>query len=157
MNSSLTRRKFLRQTSLLTASLATLGPAIRLRAAKSPNDRVLLAIIGCNGRGMDHIAGYLSLPNAEIGYICDVDRRAVEKGVAAVARKQSRKPEGAIDFRRVLEKPEVDAVSIATPDHWHAPAAILSCSAGKHVYVEKPGSHTAQEGELMVAAARKHK
>jgi len=149
----LSRRDFLKQSSILTTGLAA-GFA---GAAQSPNEKVLLAIIGCNGRGMDHIAGYLSLPNAEIGYICDVDSRAVEKGVAAVAKKQSRKPEGIKDFRRFLEKPEVEAVSIATPDHWHAPAAILACSAGKHVYVEKPGSHNAHESELLVAAARSHK
>src|SRR5437016_5471861 len=113
MNNPTTRRAFLKQTSLLTAGLVTAGAAHSARGGQSPNEKVVLAIIGCNGRGMDHIAGYLSLPNAEIGYICDVDRRAVEKGVAAVAKKQSRKPEGAIDFRRVLEKPEVDAVSIA--------------------------------------------
>jgi predicted dehydrogenase len=105
---------------------------------------------------MDHIAGYLSLPNAEIACICDVDSRAVEKGIAAVAKKQDRKPKGVKDLRRVLDDAEVDAVSIATPDHWHAPAAILACAAGKHVYVEKPGSHNPHESELLVAAARKH-
>ena len=106
---------------------------------------------------MDHIAGYLSVPNTEIAYICDVDRRAVEKGIAAVNKKQQAKPRGAADLRRVLENPEIDAVSIATPDHWHAPAAILACAAGKHVYVEKPGSHNLHESTLLVAAARKHK
>ena len=106
---------------------------------------------------MAHIAGYLALPNAEIGYICDVDSRAVEKGIAAVAKKQQRKPQGVKDLRRMLDNPDVDAVSIATPDHWHAPATILACAAGKHVYVEKPGSHNLRESELMVAAARKYK
>src|SRR5437879_6295456 len=122
MNNPTTRRDFLKQTSFLTAGLVAAAASSSARAAQSPNEKVVVAIIGCNGRGMDHIAGYLSLPNAEIGYICDVDKRAVEKGVAAVEKKQSRKPEGVIDLRRVLEKPEVDAVSIAVPDHWHAPA-----------------------------------
>jgi len=81
----------------------------------------------------------------------------VEKGVAAVAKKQQRAPRGVKDIRRMLDDPELDAVSIATPDHWHAPATILACAAGKHVYVEKPGSHNLHESELMVAAARKHK
>jgi predicted dehydrogenase len=143
--------------SVLTAGLAALGSVISLRAAKSPNEKVVVAIIGCNARGMAHIAGYLPLPNAEIGYICDVDSRAVEKGIAAVAKKQAKKPQGVTDFRRILDNPDVDAVSIATPDHWHAPATILACAAGKHVYVEKPGSHNLRESELMVAAARKHK
>jgi len=81
---------------------------------------------------------------------------ALEKGIAAVAKKKDRKPKGVKDLRRVLDDAEVDAVSIATPDHWHAPAAILACAAGKHVYVEKPGSHNPHESELLVAAARKH-
>ena len=157
MTNSISRRHFLKQSSVLTAGLATLGTAASLRAAKRPNEKVVVAIIGCNARGMAHIAGYLPLPNAEIGYICDVDSRAVEKGIAAVAKKQQRKPQGVKDFRTILDNPDVDAVSIATPDHWHAPATILACAAGKHVYVEKPGSHNLRESELMVAAARKYK
>ena len=157
MTDSITRRHFLRQTSAIAAGLGTLGGAASLQAATSPNEKVVVAIIGCNARGMAHIAGYLALPNAEIGYICDVDSRAVEKGIAAVAKKQQKKPQGVTDFRKILDRPDLDAVSIATPDHWHAPATILACAAGKHVYVEKPGSHNLREGELMVAAARKYK
>ncbi len=106
---------------------------------------------------MNHIAAYLTLPNAEIAYICDVDSRAVAKGIAAVAKKQGRKPKGVTDLRRLLEVPDLDAVSIATPDHWHTPATILACAADKHVYVEKPGSHNGQESEMIVTAARKYK
>jgi predicted dehydrogenase len=157
MIDSISRRNFLKQSSVLTAGLATLGSAVSLRAAKGPNEKVVVAIIGCNARGMAHIAGYLPLPNAEIGYICDVDSNAVQKGIAAVVKKQQRKPQGVTDFRTILSNPNVDAVSIATPDHWHAPATILACAAGKHVYVEKPGSHNLHESELMVAAARKYK
>jgi len=105
---------------------------------------------------MNHIAGYLSIPNTEIAYICDVDDRAIAKGIDAATKKQSKKPTGVRDFRRVLEDPAVDAVSIATPDHWHAPASIMASAAGKHVYVEKPGSHNGHESEWIVAAARKH-
>jgi len=153
----ISRRTFLKQTSAVAAGLSTLGSAISARAAKGANDKVILAIIGCNGRGMDHINGHLSVPNVEIAYICDVDTRAVDKGIAAVLKKQERKPKGVKDLRQVLEDKEVDAVSIATPDHWHTPATVLACAAGKHVYVEKPGSHNFHESELIVAAARKHK
>ncbi len=132
------------------------GPAI-LRAAESPGERIILGVMGANGRGMDHIGTYLSLTNTEIAYVCDVDRRAIDKGVAAVLKKQEKKPQGVNDFRRILDDPKVDALSIAAPNHWHAPATILACSAGKHVYVEKPCSHNPREGELMVAAARKYK
>jgi predicted dehydrogenase len=86
----------------------------------------------------------------------DVDERTVEKGIARAEEKQGKKPKGLKDFRKALEDPDLDAVSIATPNHWHAPATILACAAGKHVYVEKPGSHNPREGELMVKAARRN-
>jgi predicted dehydrogenase len=151
---SITRREFLKQASTVSTGVAVLGSVASLRAAGA-NEKVRVAIIGCNGRGMQHIAGYLASPNAEIAYVCDVDSRAVEKGIAAVAAKQQTKPQGAKDLRKVLEDPNVDAVSLAIPDHWHAPATILACAAGKHVYVEKPGSHNGHESEMIVAAARK--
>src|SRR5436305_4231115 len=155
---NLDRRTFLKQSSAVLTGVSIAGTAAMAHAAsKGPNEKVLVGIIGCNGRGKDHIAGYLALPNAEIAYICDVDSRAVQKGIDLVAAKQERKPKGAKDFRRILDDPAVDAVSIAIPDHWHAPATILACTAGKHVYIEKPGSHNPHESELMVASARKHK
>jgi predicted dehydrogenase len=157
MNCAMARREFLKQTSVLTAGLAVFGKAASVGLAESPNEKVRVGIIGCNARGMAHIAGYLALPNAEISHICDVDSRAVEKGIAAVAKKQQRKPKGVTDLRRMLEDRELDAVSIATPDHWHAPATILACAAGKHVYVEKLGSHNLHESQMMIAAVRKHK
>jgi predicted dehydrogenase len=157
MRNQLNRRDFLKRTAVLGAGLATAGALRRVRAAESPNRKIVVAIMGTNGRGMDHVAGYLAQPDCEIGYICDVDSRAVAKAVAAVAKKQARAPQGVGDFRRVLDDRAVDALSIATPNHWHAPAAILACSAGKHVYVEKPCCHNPREGEWMIAAARKCK
>ncbi|MBM3881377.1 MAG: Gfo/Idh/MocA family oxidoreductase, partial [Verrucomicrobia bacterium] len=100
---------------------------------------------------------FAALERAQITHICDVDERAVAKGLAAVGTRQEKRPEAVRDFRKALEDPAVDGVVIAAPDHWHAPATILACSAGKHVYVEKPASHNAREGELMVAAAREHR
>jgi len=155
MKSVSPRRTFLKQAAA-AASFATLGVLNILRAGESPGRKLVLGVMGCNGRGMAHISEFLAVPNLEIAYVCDVDSRAVERGVAAVAKKQSRKPQGVKDFRRMLEDKDVDAISIATPNHWHAPATILACAAGKHVYVEKPGSHNPHEAQLIVAAARKH-
>jgi len=156
MKSSLNRRDFLKRASAFAAGVAALGGS-SLRAASGANDRVRVAVIGCNGRGLDHIHAWLQVPNVEIACICDVDTRAVARGLEAVLKKQERRPQGERDLRRVLEDQTIDAISIAMPDHWHTPATILACQAGKHVYVEKPGSHNLYESELIVAAARKYK
>lgn len=157
MNDSISRRDFLKQSSTIAAGLAVAGGATTLRAAKGPNDKVIVAVIGCHNRGMDHISGYAAVPNVEIAYVCDVDSQVLAKGLAAVAKKQTTKAKGVKDLRRILDDPEVDAVSIAMPDHWHTPAAVMACAAGKHVYLEKPGSHNAAECALAVEASRKYK
>jgi len=155
MSSAITRRQFVSET-VGAAAVISVAPFIA-RSAESPNSRVRVAVMGVNGRGMAHIAGFLAQPNVEIACICDVDSRALAKAVAVAHEKQGTKPKAVKDFRVALEDPDVDVLSIAAPNHWHAPAAITACQAGKHVYVEKPGSHNPQEGEWMVAAARKHK
>ena len=157
MKHHLNRRQFIQRTGLAGASLAAIGSLRSLRAAESPNQKILVGIMGVNSRGMSHVAGYLAQPNCEIAYICDVDSRAIDKAIAVIAKKQSRPPQGVKDFRTILDDPRVDALSIATPNHWHAPATILACAAGKHVYVEKPCCHNPREGELMVAATRKYR
>jgi predicted dehydrogenase len=134
-------------------------------AARGANEKIVVAIVGASraygapknpGRGATLALGVAQLPGAEVAYVCDVDRKNQEASMAEVAAKQSRAPKGVSDFRRVLDDKSVDALVIATPDHWHTPAGILGCQAGKHVYVEKPCSHNAREGELLVAAARKY-
>ncbi len=150
-----TRRQFIRTSAIATGAAALGAPAI-LRSADSPGDRIIVGVMGTNGRGMAHISNFLGQQNTEVAYVCDVDTRAVEKGLKGVEAKQKRKAEGVTDFRRILDDPSVTVLSIAAPNHWHAPATILACAAGKHVYVEKPGSHNAREAELMVEAARKH-
>jgi predicted dehydrogenase len=114
---------------------------------------------GGDGRGSHLAATLATLPGVHVAYVCDVDQRNVPKAIESVS-KQLRDglalPKGVGDFRRILDDRDVDALVVATPDHWHAPAAILACSAGKHVYVEKPCSHNAREGELLVQATRKH-
>jgi len=148
------RRTFIQSTAAATVGFGVSGASAF--QAKGANDRIVLAIVGTNGRGAQHAKLLSRMPGVEVGYICDVEAKALAKGMAAVATSQDRKPMAAVDFRRVLEKKDVDAVVIATPDHWHAPAAILACAAGKDVYVEKPCSHNPLEGELLVAAARRY-
>ncbi|HET6880167.1 MAG TPA: Gfo/Idh/MocA family oxidoreductase [Pirellulales bacterium] len=149
------RRTFLGQAAAASAALAVWSET-SAEDARSANDRLVVAVIGTNGRGQALAKGFASQPNCSVAYICDVDQRAIGKGIEAVGTQASASPVGLQDFRKALDDQAVDAVAIATPDHWHAPAAILACSAGKHVYVEKPASHNGREGELMVAAARKH-
>ena len=153
LDTAFNRRKFLRSTSTLGVTLAV-GIPPALGRANPASGRVRVAVVGL-GRGMDHVKAYLQIPNVELVAVCDVDerRRAAARETAV---KAGQSPRSVPDFRSLLDDPSVDAVSIALPNFWHAPATILACSAGKHVYVEKPGSHNAREGELMVAAARKH-
>lgn len=150
-----TRRKFLK-TVATGAGAALAMPALSYGNIIGANDRVVVAVMGTNDRGHQLARAIATLQNVEVAYICDVDSRAVDKTSASVSGIQDRKPNGLTDFRKALEDPEIDALIIAAPDHWHAPATILACSAGKHVYVEKPASHNPREGELMVAAARKN-
>ena len=148
------RRHFLRHAAVLSGSLACLGSfGNRVWGA---NNRIVLGVMGTNGRGSALARGFAALPEVEFAYVCDVDERAAAKGLQAVRDRQPAVPKVVKDFRRVLEDRDVDALVVAAPDHWHGPATILACAAGKHVYVEKPVSHNPREGELMVAAARRH-
>jgi predicted dehydrogenase len=155
MNPNIHRRNFLKQSALLGAGVAALGPAT-LRAANSPGDKIVVGVMGL-GRGKDHLAALLQIANVEVAYVADIDDERLAQGNRIVADKQAKAPKSVKDFRAILDDKSVDALFIAAPNHWHAPATILACSAGKHVYVEKPGSHNAREGQWMVAAARKYK
>lgn len=154
MNTPQSRRRFLGRTGT-AAALALAGPLI-LRGAQSPGRRLRVAVMGVHGRGMAHIQGFLAQPDVEIAYVCDVDSRVLAPAAKAAAAKQGKAPKIIGDFRHALDDRSVDILAIAAPNHWHAPATILGCAAGKHVYVEKPGSHNPREAEWMVAAAAKH-
>ncbi len=153
MQNPIPRRTFLRQTAL--ASAAWTGIQFLAPRVLGANNRVRLGVMGVNGRGSDLAGGFTRLADAEIAYVCDVDERAIAKGLKAATDGQRPAPKTTGDFRRILEDPTVDALVVAAPDHWHGPATVLACAAGKHVYVEKPACHNAHEGELMIAAARK--
>lgn len=155
MQTPIARRVFLRQSTVVAGGL---GVGLQLVSPRvlAASQRVRLAIMGVNGRGSDLAAGFAARPDVDIVYACDPDERAWQKAFTAVARRQTTAPRGVKDFRRSLEDPDVDALVIAAPDHWHGPATLLACAAGKHVYVEKPACHNPREGEWMIAAARRH-
>jgi predicted dehydrogenase len=163
--SGMDRREFLGRSVTAAAGLTALGLATVAGGKDSPSEKVLVGVMGTSrsnegrnpGRGATLAMDMARLAGAEIAYVCDVDSRNLALAAEGVAAVQSRRPKGVADFRRILDDKAVDALIIAAPDHWHSPAAILACAAGKHVYVEKPCSHNPREGELLVAAARKHK
>jgi len=153
MDDNIDRRDFVKQTTV--AGLAALANSRGLARAWSPNETVRVAVIGVNGRGMVHAQNFSKLKNSEVAYICDVDANVIGKAMDAT--KSQRTPARAErDFRRILDDKSVDAISIATPDHWHAPMTLLALHAGKHVYVEKPSGHDPREDEMLMAAARQY-
>ena len=144
------RRDFL-GTSALMAGGVLLSQATPAKAAA--NERVAIGVIGCGGRTRGLAPAFAGLGETEVVSVCDPD----EARAAAMRDSLGGKPTIASDLRQLLDNKSIDAVVIATPDHWHAPAAILACDAGKHVYVEKPCSHNLREGRLLVDAARRNK
>ena len=120
------------------------------------NDKLRVAIMGANNRGAALYGEFCKNKNAEVAYICDVDSRVVERSLADCKELQGKEPKGTDDFRRALDDKDVDALVVAAPDHWHAPAALMGLKAGKHVYVEKPCGHNPGEGEMLVAAQKKY-
>lgn len=148
------RRKFLK-TSGFAAGAAVIAPNLLLGQAKGANSRFRVGVMGL-GRGKGHIRAYLDVPNTEIAYVCDVDENRLLTGANTMKGKQEKEPEKVTDFRRILDDPNIDALSIAAPNFWHAPATIMACKAGKHVYVEKPGSYNPEEALRMVQVAEDH-
>jgi predicted dehydrogenase len=122
----------------------------------SAADKIRIAVLGVNGRGKDHIKGFGALPDAEVVMLCDPDKNVLAERAAAFEKTYNRKVQTEQDLRRVFDNKEIDAVSVATPNHWHTLATIWACQAGKDVYVEKPGSHNVWEGHRMVEAAHKY-
>lgn len=163
------RRRFIKTTAAAGAGLSVAGHLSAVRGMQAPNEKVVVAVMGVNGRGTVLAEGFARADGAEVGYICDVDSRAVKRAIAAVSEPRSvedeegnvvetgpalqeERPTGIADVRHALDDADVDALVIAAPDHWHATASLWALQAGKHVYVEKPCGHNAHEGELLVQA-----
>jgi predicted dehydrogenase len=156
----LSRRGLVRAAALAAAgSVLAGGRAAEAEEPAGPAgsaDRLRVAVMGVNGRGAALARGFAADPRAAITVLCDVDNR-VAGPLAESLGKTGGTPRVEGDIRRVLDDRTIDVLVVAAPNHWHAPATILGCRAGKHVYVEKPCSHTPEEGELAVAAAREHR
>jgi predicted dehydrogenase len=146
MESDMTRRDILKTVAKTTVGFSALSGLL------GANDRVRVAVCGLNGRGKDHINGFSHMPNVEIAALCDVDENLLQKRREELGGK----PQAFVDVRKLLEDRSIDAISIATPNHWHALMAIWACQAGKDVYVEKPCSHNFWEGSQLVRAAEKY-
>jgi predicted dehydrogenase len=153
-----TRREFLDALAVSAATLAVGTTARSYRQILGSNDRLNFAVIGLNGRAYAHLSALKANRSAaRISHVCDVDGNILRKFADRVQQEMEEPAATDKDFRRILEQKDVDAITIATPDHWHAPMAIAALQAGKHVYVEKPCSHNAAEGEMLVRAQQKYR
>ena len=157
-----TRRTFIKKASsgAFALSLGGMLPAFSAKSYQNilgANEKIRVACMGVNSRGLAVGKNFAHQKNCEVLHVCDVDSRAADICIDAIGKIQTTKPKATPDFRNALEDKDLDALIVTAPDHWHAPAALLACSAGKHVYLEKPCSHNPNEGEMLVKSAEKHK
>lgn len=159
----ITRRSFLDNSAKVSAGVAAaagVGSAVAASSVRTsqgdPAGKLNIGLIGAGGMGRANLRDFLRLKEVECLAVADVDERQVERGKALVEESRGRRPDGYKDFRKLIDRKEIDAVIVATPDHWHALPTIYACQAGKDVYVEKPLATSIEEGRTMVAAARKY-
>jgi len=150
------RRRFLKQAALGTAGLTVGISAKSYGKIAGANDRVRFGVAGLNGRGQALMKAVQGVPNAEITWLCDVDSRVLEEANGLAQEISGARVQTDKDIRNLVEQNDLDAIAIATPDHWHTPMTLLGVANGKHVYVEKPCSHNPREGELLVEAMERY-
>ena len=150
--SALTRRRFLCSTGLLSAAWA-LSPRL-LAQSRGANEKIVLGLIGCGGMGRSNLRSFMALDGVEVAGLCDVDETHLDEATADVVGAERPAPKRWKDFRHLLDQKDIDAVIIATPDHWHALPFIAACEAGKDIYCEKPIAHNLVECRAMLNAAR---
>ena len=154
------RRKFIKQSTAAAAGATILpmmpGTAQAASRIIGANDRVTVGLIGVNGMGMANLRTFLQQDGVECAAMCDVDRNVLDKRAAEAAERQGKKPDLFGDYRKLIERKDIDVVIIGTPDHWHCLPMVESCQAGKDVYVEKPIANSIEECNLMLKAARKY-
>lgn len=153
--SNLSRRRVIQVSSAAAAGVwsSRTAPAFQDR---KPSYQINVAVIGTGGRGGSHISGFSSAESTRVTLLCDADENASGKRSEELSKRVDHKVETVKDFREVLDRHDIDVITIAAPNHWHALMTILACQAGKHVYVEKPVCHTIWEGRQMVNAMKKY-
>jgi len=152
-----TRRSFLRDSTLAVAGAAAIPKSLRAqKSSVAPADQIRIGVIGCNGMGFADLSSMMRVPEVELVALCDIDDEVLNRRAVEVEEKWGATPVLYKDFRRVLDDPDIDAVIIGTPDHWHCLMMVMACEAGKDVYVEKPLANSIGECALMVAAAERY-
>jgi predicted dehydrogenase len=147
------RRSFLKKSAIAASVIS----AASMKKVMGANDRVRVAVVGLNGRGWNHVTGFQSVPGVEVAYFCDADENVLNRRLADCDKIGLAKPKTIVDIRKLLELKDVDAISIATPNHWHSLMGIWAAQAGKDMYLEKPCSHNWWEGRQLVRAIEKYK
>ena len=155
------RREFMNRSAILAAAAASGTTALAVDkpapiVSRGANEKLRVAVVGVHGRGMSHVGGFLGKNNCEITTVCDCDSAVIGNAMKAIEGKQGKAPKYEQDIRKVVENKDIDIISIATPNHWHALASVWAMQNGKDVYCEKPMTHNVREGAIMTAAARKY-
>ncbi|MBN2007966.1 Gfo/Idh/MocA family oxidoreductase [candidate division KSB1 bacterium] len=159
MENQISRREFMKRSSLAASSIAVGAMSMSAKSYAriiGANERINFAIVGLHGRGKAHLSSISKCDNAVVTHICDVDKRELDLVSAMVNEKYGQLPVTEKDIRNLVEDKSIDAITIASPEHWHTPMAIMGLEAGKHVYIEKPCSHNPREGELLIKAQQKY-
>ncbi len=149
------RRSFMKKATVGAVGIATLS-ARSYEKILGANDRISIGVVGLNGRGQGHIRAVANIQNAAVSALCDVDSRALTQSGESVNKWTGDTPKTFEDIRKLLEEKDLDAITVATPDHWHTPMAMMAMEAGKHVFLEKPCTFNAEEGEWLVQSKNKH-
>lgn len=161
MENNLSRRNFLRKSASATlvaavGSTAIAAPTILQQGAKGANDRIRVSVFGVNGRGQNHINEFMKINNVEVVNLCDPDLEVLDKKKKEFKKQFNKDVAVEQDMFKVLEDKNIDIISLATPNHWHALQTVYACQAGKDVYVEKPATHNIAEGKKIIEASFKY-
>ncbi|MDR1860519.1 MAG: Gfo/Idh/MocA family oxidoreductase [Bacteroidales bacterium] len=150
-----TRREFLKNTGMFGASMA-LGPYVMHAGEVGANDKIRVGLIGCNGMGFADLSAFLGVPEVTCVALADIDQNVLNSKVAAVEKKTGKKPDAYKDWRKLIDRKDIDVVIVGTPDHWHCLQMVAACESGKDVYCEKPLGNSIEECNIMVRAAEKY-